>query len=58
MVLHGYWKYQGDHFVKYMIVQLLCCIPETNTNNIECKLKNKIKKRKKQLIVYYGTEEC
>ena len=42
MVPGGYWKYQGEHFVKYMIIYYAMHLIQ---NNIGCKLslKNKIK---------------
>ena len=43
----------GGHSVKYIIVEPLCCTPETHSINTECQLqlRNKIKNRK-QLFLF------
>ena len=30
MVTYGYLAYHGDHIVRYLSVESLCCAPETN----------------------------
>lgn len=50
----GNYMYHGGHFVLYIIVKTLCCIPETNTiqhiNYTAIKKKTKEKREKKWYI--------
>lgn len=41
------WTYCGDHFVIYMNIKSLCCMPGANECNVVCQLYLNKKKKKK-----------